>query len=221
MRKKNIKLINKQNILPGAIAASLLASLFVYLILLNIEKNALSNYEKGSVIVAAANIARGEVFTQDNINQFFVEAEMDKNLIPSSAVTDFATLGQMTAAADVDKGSVITSSMLDNREEMIGSMNKPVVAGFKADDLYQVVSGTIRTGDRIHIYTVDEDLNTAYLVWEDVLVQQVFDTNGNSIPAQDKESAAARVNIVLEEDSVEQFYSELAGGSLRVVRKLG
>lgn len=51
-------------------------------------------------------------------------------------------------------------------------------------------------------------------------MQQVFDSSGNSIPAQDKESSAARINIVLEEDSVEQFYSELAGGSLRVVKKM-
>lgn len=221
MRKNKFKEKERQNILPGAIAASLLASLFVYLVLLNVEKNALSDYEKGKVIVAVENIARGEEFVPDNINKFFAEIQMDKNLIPQSAVTDFTVLGQMAAAVEIDQGSIITLSMLNNRDEMIRSMREPVVAGFKADDLFQVVSGTIRAGDRIHIYTVDEDINAAYLVWEDVLVQQVFDSSGNSIPAQDKESSAARINIILEEDSVEQFYSELAGGSLRVVKKMG
>lgn len=221
MRKNKFKEKERQNILPGAIAASLLASLFVYLVLINVEKNALSDYEKGKVIVAVGNIARGEEFVPDNINKFFAEIQMDKNLIPQSAVTDVTVLGQMAAAVEIDQGSIITLSMLNNRDEMIRSMREPVVAGFKADDLFQVVSGTIRAGDRIHIYTVDEDINAAYLVWEDVLVQQVFDSSGNSIPAQDKESSAARFNIILEEDSVEQFYSELAGGSLRVVKKMG
>ena len=38
-------------------------------------------------------------------------------------------------------------------------MTQPVVAGFKADDLYQVVGGVLRSGDRINIYQVNENAN--------------------------------------------------------------
>lgn len=35
-------------------------------------------------------------------------------------------------------------------------MEDPVIAGCKADDLYQIVGGVLRAGDRINIYQVDE-----------------------------------------------------------------
>ena len=93
-----------------------------------------------------------------------------------------------------------------------------MIAGCRADDLYQLVSGTLRSGDRIHIYTVDEELGETYLVWDNVMVYQTFDSAGNLIPPQDTLSAAARINVLLEEGTAELFYSELYRGSLRVVK---
>lgn len=210
----------KRNLFPGAVAAAFVAAIMVYLILLNVEKNALSNYEKGSVLAAQKDIIHGVVFTQENIPLYFEEVQIDQRLIPSAAVTDKEQLIGMLAGINIDKGSILTSSMLNMQNEEIAAMKHPVIAGFKADDLFQVVSGTLRTGDKINIYTVEEDFKTAYLVWENILVQQVFDTAGVTILAQDQNTAAARINILLEQDSVEQFYSELARGSLRVVKAL-
>lgn len=210
----------KRNLFPGAVAAAFVAAIMVYLILLNVEKNALSNYEKGSVLAAQKDIIHGVVFTQENIPLYFEEVQIDQRLIPSAAVTDKEQLIGMLAGINIDKGSILTSSMLNMQNEEIAAMKQPVIAGFKADDLFQVVSGTLRTGDKINIYTVEEDFKTAYLVWENILVQQVFDTAGVTILAQDQNTAAARINILLEQDSVEQFYSELARGSLRVVKAL-
>lgn len=210
----------KRNLFPGAVAAAFVAAIMVYLILLNVEKNALSNYEKGSVLAAQKDIIHGVVFTKENIPLYFEEVQIDQRLIPSAAVTDKEQLIGMLAGFNIDKGSILTSSMLNMQNEEIAAMKQPVIAGFKADDLFQVVSGTLRTGDKINIYTVEEDFKTAYLVWENILVQQVFDTAGVTILAQDQNTAAARINILLEQDSVEQFYSELARGSLRVVKAL-
>lgn len=210
----------KRNLFPGAVAAAFVAAIMVYLILLNVEKNVLSNYEKGSVLAAQKDIIHGVVFTQENIPLYFEEVQIDQRLIPSAAVTDKEQLIGMLAGINIDKGSILTSSMLNMQNEEIAAMKQPVIAGFKADDLFQVVSGTLRTGDKINIYTVEEDFKTAYLVWENILVQQVFDTAGVTILAQDQNTAAARINILLEQDSVEQFYSELARGSLRVVKAL-
>ena len=113
---------------------------------------------------------------------------------------------------------MITKAMLLDLDKMLQDMSEPVVAGFKAEDLYQVVSGTLRSGDRIHIYTVDLDTRSTYLVWENIFIREVFDGSGVMIGAEDKVTAAQRINIVMEKENVEQFYSELAAGSLRVVK---
>lgn len=211
----------KKNILPGAMLAALAASVIVYCIMLNVEKNALSGYEKEIVLTAVSDLPKGMAVTQENLDSCFREQEMEKNMIPDGAVTDRNLLeGQMTAAA-MSRGTIVTECLLEDLNLLKRQMKEPVTAGFKADDLYQVVSGTLRSGDRIHIYTVDEETESTCLIWEDVFVQEVFDSTGKLIPAQDTTTPAQRVNILIEKDSVEQFYSELTAGSLRVVKAAG
>ena len=93
-----------------------------------------------------------------------------------------------------------------------------MIAGFKAEDLYQVAGGVLRSGDRIHIYSVKEEGKEASSVWKNVFVQQVFDTSGNRISNEDSDTAAQRINIYLAEEDVERFYEQLSAGSLRAVK---
>lgn len=93
------------------------------------------------------------------------------------------------------------------------------MAGFKAEDLYQVVGGVLRAGDRIHIYSMSEE-GEALPAWSNVYVREVFDQAGNRIVSGDTAAAAQRVNIYLDKKDVEAFYSRLASGTLRVVRVL-
>jgi len=208
----------KKNLIPGAVVIAFLASVIVYIVMINAEKNILSEYEKETVLIMQTDLVKGVELTADNLVQYVTEAAMDKNLIPEAAVYDMDQLvGQMTVS-DIDKGVVLTRSMLEGTESQSQGLHNPVIAGFKADDLYQVVSGTLRSGDRIHIYTIEEESGQACLIWENILVKQVFDSAGSMITPDDKVTAAGRVNILLEQDNVEQFYSELTTGSLRVVK---
>lgn len=213
-----MKAKQKKNILPGAALAALLAAVIVYCIMLNVEKNTMRAYEKETVIAASRNISGGTVITPENLSEYFKEIEMDKKLIPQTSITDREELNGMMVSTNIDMGSVITNAMIENKKEMIASMNHPVIAGFKAEDLYQVVSGTLRGGDRIHIYTVDEESDMTYMIWENVMVDQVFDSAGTAIAPDNETAAAQRINILMEQEDTERFYSELSAGSLRVVK---
>lgn len=208
----------KRNILPGAALAALVAAIIVYCIMLNVEKNALSDYEKGNILVVSKDMPRGVVLTQENVKEYFETKEMDRNLIPAAAVTEPEHLYLQMTATNLDKGTMATGSMFTDLKQMQEEMTEPVTAGFKADDLYQVVSGTLRSGDHIHIYTVIPDTGDVYLIWDNIFVEEVFDSSGVQIAAGDKTTAAQRVNILMEKENIEQFYSELARGSLRVVK---
>lgn len=213
-----MKAKGKKNILPGAALAALLAAVIVYCVMLNVEKNIMSAYEKGTVIAAVKNVAKGVIITPENESDYFQEIQLDKQLIPQAAITDFGQLNGVMTSTKIDMGSVLTNAMIENKNEIMAAMYHPVIAGFKAEDLYQVVSGTLRSGDWIHIYTVDEDTDTAYLIWENIMVDQVFDSAGTAIMPENETTAAQRINILLEQEDTEQFYSELARGSLRVVK---
>lgn len=204
--------------LPGIILAAFTAALISYVALLNVEKNALSAYEKAECWILAETLEKGTEITIDNIAQLFQRAQVDVQHIPQGAVTDPKMLAGSQAAITITQGSIVTDTMFTRLGSYRAALEKPVIAGCKADDLYQLVSGTLRSGDRIHIYTVDEEMGDAYLIWDNVMVYQTFDSGGNLIPPQDTVSAAARINVLLEEGNAELFYSELYKGSLRVVK---
>lgn len=226
----------ERSILPGVIIVSLLVAVIVYAVMLNAEKTALSDYEKGTVYVTTKPVPKGTMITADYITQ----KEVDKSLIPSGAVSNPEDLTDLISVYAVDPGSIITTGMFTAVNDITKDMTQPVVAGFKADDLYQVVGGVLRSGDRINIYQVNENANkrdtsqslantdaegnwtetysTASLVWGNVFVQEVFDSAGTVISTADTTTPAQRINIYMDNDNVAVFYAALAQGSLRVVK---
>lgn len=205
----------ERSILPGVIIVSLLVAVIVYVVMLNAEKTALSDYEKGTVYVTTKPVPKGTLITADYITQ----KEVDKSLIPSGAVSNPEDLTDLISVYAVDQGSIITTGMFTAVNDITKDMTQPVVAGFKADDLYQVVGGVLRSGDRINIYQVtDDNWTDASLVWGNVFVQEVFDSAGAVISTSDSTTPAQRVNIYMDNDNVAAFYAALAQGSLRVVK---
>lgn len=202
----------------GIILAAFTAALISYVALLNVEKNILSAYEKAECWVLTETLEKGTEITADKAALLFQRAEVDVRHIPQEAVISPEMLTGSQAAITIPQGSIATGAMFTQLESYRAALEKPVIAGCKAEDLYQLVSGTLRSGDRIHIYTVDEEMGDAYLIWDNVMVYQTFDSGGNLIPPQDTVSAAARINVLLEEGNAELFYSELYKGSLRVVK---
>ena len=200
----------------GGIIAALAASAAVFAAMVQTEKNVLTQYEKGSIYVAAAAIPRGQVITEDNYDRYFKLQQLDKSCIPETALSSPEQAKDLMAVWDIEQGVLLTDGMFRHMDTVLEEMEKPVIAGFKAEDIYQVAGGVLRAGDRVNIYSVRED--GTGLVWERVFVQQVFDAAGNAVPNGDESAAAQRINIYLDEADVEEFYGQLASGSLRVVK---
>lgn len=201
----------------GAAIAAFLAAAAIYLVLVQAERSMLEGYEKEDVYLALKEIPEGQMITEGNMDEFFILTSVDAKWIPETALQDPAQVKNLVAAGRIEKGVLLTSGMFQPVEEITKGMKEPVIAGFRAEDLYQVVGGTLRCGDRIHIYGAEEELGT-YLIWENVYVQQVFDSGGTIIENGDTSTAAQRVNIFLDKEDVEAFYTRLAQGSLRVVK---
>lgn len=203
----------------GGMAAALIAAVAVFAVMLQLEKSTLTKYERGTVYAAAAEIPKGQLITAENMSLYFQEKSLDKSCIPESALRSPEQVTGLAAVFDIEQGVLLSEGMFETLDDILAGMREPVVAGFKAEDLYQVAGGVLRAGDRIHIYSVSEEGEVA-LVWNNVYVQEVFDQAGNRIVSGDMATAAQRVNIYLDKKDVAAFYSELAGGALRVVRIL-
>lgn len=208
----------KKKIWPFTIVTAFLASAVTFVVLLNVEKNMLSDYERGEVWILREEMPAQTECTEENLFRYFEQVSVDKRIIPRGKIGSPEQLLGMRSLIALQKGSIVTQGMFTGEADVLESMSAPVFAGCKAEDLYQLVSGTLRKGDRIHLYTVEEELGEVRLLWENVLVYEVFDTAGRVIGAADKETAAARINIVLEKEDAEIFYGELYKGSLRAVK---
>lgn len=215
--KEKLKAIQGKKIAIGALVAGLIATVILYVLLIKTQENALAAYEKGVIFVATQSIPKGTEIKEDNYARYFVQKELAKTVIPKSAVTDPAQLTGLITSNVIDDGTLITAGMFDSINQITKDMKEPVIAGFKVDDLYQAVGGTLRTGDSIHIYNLNAE-GVAELMWSDVYIQQVFDNTGVTITSDNTTTAAQRVNVYMDKKDVEMFYSNLSAGTLRVVK---
>ena len=197
----------KNRIWNGSILAAFVAAMAVFVFLLQTEKRVLTEYEKEQVCVVTAAIPRGEKISAENAEQYITVMEIDKRIVPETALKSTEAASGRIAAYGVEQGMVLTTGMLRALSEITEQMREPVIAGFRA-------------GDRIHIYCVEqeEEEQNGKLLWENVFVQQVFDRNGAAIGGDDGTTPAQRVNIYMEKERVADFYAALAQGSLRVVK---
>lgn len=220
MNKRKMSPKLKNRIWNGSILAAFLAAVGVFAFLLQTEKKVLAEYEKEQVCVVRMQIARGEKITEENAGKYLAVAEIDKSIVPETALKDAEGAVGKIAVYEVEEGTVLTAGMLREEAEITGQMTEPVIAGFRAEDLYQVVGGVLRAGDRIHIYCVEqgEMADSGKILWENVWVQQVFDQTGTAISGSDSTTSAQRINIYLDKADVSGFYSALAQGSLRAVK---
>lgn len=216
MRKQSDSPERNRWMLGGA-AAAFLAALAIFLFLLYTEKRLLTEYERGDVCVAIAEIPKGQMLTKENLQQFFEIRAWDKDCIAPTALTDYEQVEGMVANFSIAPGVMLTEEMFESENSILKGIRQPVIAGFKGEDLFQVVGGVLRAGDRIHIYSVSEE-NETELLWENIYVQSVFDQSGVLIVSGDEEQAASRINVYMDKDDVEDFYTGLAGGNLRVVK---
>ncbi len=217
-REKKVKDRDKRKLLPGAAAAAAAASIVVYLLLLHVEAKVLGDYERVAVWAAEKEIEEGTLLTRDNLADYARVVWLEKALFAEGMLTEELLIKEAMSTGKILKGTILTAAMMEETDELTKGIREPVVAGVKGEDLFQMVSGRLRSGDRIHIYLVEEEMGEIRKSWENVLVYQVFDSSGREIDASDRTTAAGRINIIMDKEEAEIFYGGLAKGSVRAVR---
>ena len=201
-----------------AIVAAFVAAGAVYLVLLQAEKEILKGEEQQLVVCADKRIPKGELLSIDNYGKYIRQISVGKSLVPDRAILDPEELFETAAMIEINAGTILTEGMMCSEDEITADMDEPVIAGFQADELYQVAGGVLRPGDRIHLYRADKESGDCHMTWENLYVWEVFDTGGNRIESDDGETAAQKINVFLDKKDVARFYSDLGKGGLRVVK---
>ena len=218
MRKENSKKNETAKVKLGIFIAALITAAGVFAVMTYLQRQALSDFEKKEVYVAACMIPRGTLIDEKNSGEYLVLKSVDAGSVPEGSVFDPAAMNGLTSVYDIDRGTLLTDGMFRTFETAVSGMEDPVMAGFKADDLSKAVSGILRAGDRIDIYSAEPGTGQGFLLCGNVYVVSGYDGAGN--PVSD-EKAAVMFNIYLESCDVAGFYEGLRSGNLYVVKRCG
>lgn len=213
-REKNKGLQGK--VWPVVLCLLLAGGLFVFL--LNVETRQLAEYEKGNVVVAAADIPDDTEITKDNLTALFVVEERPLSDIPEAAYFDREALLGQYAQGGIDKGSMVTASMLGSLREDYSDV---VLLGINMEALEQSVAGTLRAGDRIDIYTVKRAEDDTVIVEKPlsgVTIERSYTSSGVFIVKEDTTSIAQYITIPVHKDAVGAFYEALENRRIEIVK---
>ena len=201
----------------GILIAALVTAAAVFAIMTYFQRQALSDFEKREICVAVSDIPRGTVITEENISSYIALKSVDAGCVPDTALLDYVSLNGMSPEYDIDRGTLLTSGMFSDADDVLAEMSSPVLAGFKTEDLAKAVSGCLRAGDRIDVYSADPDTGEEILLCSDVYVECGYDSSGNAVYA---DSAAVMFNVYLESEEAAAFYGGLRNGYMYVVKRV-
>ena len=218
MRKENSKKNEMVKVKLGIFIAALITAAGVFAMMTYLQRQALSDFEKKDIYVAASDIPRGVVLDEANAKDYLIMKSVDAGSIPDNGTLDPDMITGLSPVYDIGKGTLLTDSMFDSSGALLASMSDPVLAGFRTDDLSKAVSGSLRAGDRVDIYSTDPETGEGFLLCADVYVESGYDSSGNRV---NDEKPAVMFNIYLESSDTAVFYEGLASGSLYVVKRCG
>ena len=216
-RQKNMSNKEKQG-KAWPVVLCLLLAVGIFALLLNVESKQLAQYEKGSVVVAIADVADSKEITEENLTELFAIEERPLSDIPSAAYLELEQLVGQYAQSGIDAGSMITESMLGELSENYGNA---VLLGVNMEALEQSVAGTLRAGDEIDIYTVmvdEEDNVIVEKALSNVTIERSYTSAGVAIVKDDNDSIAQYITIPVHKDAVGTFYQALEERRVEIVK---
>lgn len=216
----------KESVIFVTLIMGFIVAAIIFVVLLNIEKNTIANYERSEAVVAKKDIPYGLIIDEKNVDDCFQIKEYEKDMLPSGVCVDAKKLVGMVMESNVNKDSIITSSMYQELTDEVIRDHDMVKASFEAEKLSQVVNGTLRPGDKITIAAYEEgdelygieDKYTTKNVWDDVFVYEVFDSTGVKIPVDDDKTAAQLITVLINKEDMQEFYLGLNASTIQVIK---
>ncbi len=175
----------EKNGLTAVFLFGLVASVIVYLVMINVEKTSLSGFNVRQVYVASSDIPEGTIVTTDNITSYLTVKNLDASAYPSNYLANAADIVNYSAKYTIDAGTVLTSSMFEDVKSDVAAMANPREIVINVDSLNRIIAGSLRSGDTVDLYLVTEDPTASYNA-----ISSIITSTNKSISADlNKESA--------------------------------
>lgn len=187
-------------------------------VLVGVEKNLLSSYEKEAVVLCKADIPKGTKITEENADQYFYMYEVDSVIVDSNCVKNKKDLFDTVTAKKLSAHEIVRMSDCTKEASIYNQFTEPVEASITASEPGDIVSGTIRRGDRVDIAVVNKDTLAYELMMKNVYVIDAFTSTGEKLTDEVEGTAATMLTIVEEKENLAKFYSARETGNVIVTK---
>lgn len=197
---------------------SFLVAMALFGVLVGVEKNLLSDYEKVSVVLCKTDVPKGTKITKENVNQYFYDYEVDIALVNDTCIKDKNEVIDTVVEKSLSAHEILRKDDCTKEAEIYNKFSNPVEASITATNPGDIVSGTIRRGDYVDIAVVNKDTLEYDLMLKKVYVVGAFTSTGEKVSENAEGTAATMLTVVEEKDNLAKFYSARETGNVIVTK---
>ncbi|MCD7738734.1 MAG: SAF domain-containing protein [Lachnospiraceae bacterium] len=209
---------NQKRVWIGAVSAVLAAVVFIAI--LRIQTARLEEVVYKNVVMARQTIAEDTTLTESNIGALLEIRQVPEEYVPEEALSSLEGLEGCVVTAEICAGSILTQSLVRTIPDVYGDYGELFWISVSAEQLTQAVAGTLRAGDVIDLYCVENGAEGVFcsLLQGNVRVERVLTKSGEQIANGDVSSLAQLFVIPMEREDIPLFYEALYSGSLMIAR---
>ena len=197
---------------------SFLVAVALFGVLVGVEKNLLSDYEKVSVVLCKIDVPKGTKITKENVSQYFYDYEVDIALVNDTCIKDKNEVINTVVEKSLSAHEILRKDDCTKEAEIYNKFSNPVEASITATNPGDIVSGTIRRGDYVDIAVVNKDTLEYDLMLKKVYVVDAFTSTGEKVSENAEGTAATMLTVVEEKDNLAKFYSARETGNVIVTK---
>lgn len=197
---------------------SFLVAVALFGVLVGVEKNLLSDYEKVSVVLCKIDVPKGTKITKENVSQYFYDYEVDIALVNDTCIKDKNEVIDTVVEKSLSAHEILRKDDCTKEAEIYNKFSNPVEASITATNPGDIVSGTIRRGDYVDIAVVNKDTLEYDLMLKKVYVVDAFTSTGEMVSENAEGTAATMLTVVEEKDNLAKFYSARETGNVIVTK---
>ena len=217
-KNKNTGISSGKKGVAMKLLGSFLVAVALFGVLVGVEKNLLSDYEKVSVVLCKIDVPKGTKITKENVSQYFYDYEVDIALVNDTCIKDKNEVINTVVEKSLSAHEILRKDDCTKEAEIYNKFSNPVEASITATNPGDIVSGTIRRGDYVDIAVVNKDTLEYDLMLKKVYVVDAFTSTGEKVSENAEGTAATMLTVVEEKDNLAKFYSARETGNVIVTK---
>lgn len=184
------------------------------------EQKVTQKEEMATVVSMKADLDKNTFVKEEEYKKYFAVVQVDKEIIPQNAYPTLKSLpkeGFYLKDAMKKSQMVLKEDLVENNVRLEKYQDGYVLTSFDTPAFASSVNGSLRRGDLVDVYALDEATRAYVLMASDVYIEDVYDTSGNKI--SDETSVATSFTVRVTAEEVPQINAAVSSGDILLYLK--